>query len=103
MDVYRILGELRKEREHIEESFLALERLARVVTAQAGGPQVVSFAFSNDPPGSRQPVQTDHTASGGRVARHYGIRSFSGLTFRSVVNSFQAELPVVPIFRVGHF
>ncbi len=34
MDVYKILGELRKEREQIEESILAVERLARVVTAQ---------------------------------------------------------------------
>lgn len=32
-----------------------------------------------------------------------GIRSFSGLTFGSVVNSVQAELPIIPVFRVRHF
>ena len=37
MDVYRMLKELRKEREQIEESILAEERLARVVTAQGWG------------------------------------------------------------------
>ena len=63
--------------------------LACLFLAQLVSPvERVIAQFRPDAPGSRQPVQTDHTASGGRVARHYGIRSFSGLTFRSVVNSF---------------
>ena len=40
MDVVKILGELRQEREHIEEAIISLERLARGRGKRRGRPPV---------------------------------------------------------------
>jgi hypothetical protein len=66
MDVTKILGELRQEREQIEEAILSLERLAQGRGRRRGRPPAWMAAISTKrrrgrPPGSKNKPKTAAT------------------------------------------
>ena len=61
MDVAKMLGELRQEREHIEEAILTLERLARGRGKRRGRPPawMSEIKRRGRPPGSKNKPKTE--------------------------------------------
>lgn len=64
MDVSKILGELRQEREQLEEAIMSLERLARGRGKRRGRPPswMVEAKKRGRPPGSKNRTQKTATA-----------------------------------------
>ena len=64
MDVMKMLGELRQEREHIEEAILTLERLARGRGRRRGRPPAWMTAIKRRgrPPGSKNKAKESQAA-----------------------------------------
>ena len=65
MDVSKILGELRQEREQLEEAIMSLERLARGRGKRRGRPPswMVEAKKRGRPPGSKNRTQKTTTAA----------------------------------------
>ena len=67
MDVVKILAELRKEREHIEEAILTLEKIARARGGRRGRPpawmaELTEKKKRGRPPGSKNKKTTEKAA-----------------------------------------
>src|SRR5437868_10191238 len=76
MDIYKMLAELRGEREHVEEAILTLERLMRSRECRRGRPPAWSKRAAGSQLNIGQPRQTDglYTSEPRRLGRPPGCK-----------------------------